>query len=238
MKLSKRLKKIDDMVTGDYDHIWDCCCDHGFLGATLLNRQAAAHIHFVDIVPQLIQNLTAQLQQFYPNPKSAWYTHCLDVTNLPLDHYSGKHLIIIAGIGGDLMTTLISALHEKFTCLSIDFLICPVYQQYAVRKQLNILDLLLLDEALIEENQRFYEVILLSNQASMNGLPTSISTPLKQVSLVGDKIWYANTKQQQTIAQQYLYKTRQHYQRMFVNQPDVIQPIIDNYNAVKIKALF
>ena len=228
------------MVTGDYDHIWDCCCDHGFLGATLLERQAADNIHFVDIVPKLIQNVTIQLQQFYPNPKSTWYTHCLDITNLPLDHYDGKHLIIIAGVGGDLITTFMNALHKKYTLLNIDFLICPVYQQYTVRKELKTLDLLLLDEALIEENQRFYEVILLSNQTPANGSgsATGINTQLKQVSLVGDKICHAYTKQQQTIAQQYLHKTIQHYQRMLLNQPDIIQPIIDLYNDVKIKILF
>lgn len=58
MKLSKRLQQIDHMVKHGYDHIWDCCCDHGFLGASLLEREAAAHIHFVDIVPELINNVT------------------------------------------------------------------------------------------------------------------------------------------------------------------------------------
>ncbi|QSA20815.1 SAM-dependent methyltransferase, partial [Vibrio furnissii] len=38
MKLSKRLQTIEKLVTQHYDHIWDCCCDHGFLGMTLLQR--------------------------------------------------------------------------------------------------------------------------------------------------------------------------------------------------------
>ncbi|HTG55937.1 MAG TPA: SAM-dependent methyltransferase, partial [Niabella sp.] len=49
-----------------YTHIWDCCCDHGLLGAALLSRQAAAHIHFVDIVPELMHELKNKLQRFFP----------------------------------------------------------------------------------------------------------------------------------------------------------------------------
>ncbi|HSC68256.1 MAG TPA: SAM-dependent methyltransferase, partial [Cellvibrio sp.] len=57
LKLGKRLQQIELMVTANYDHIWDCCCDHGLLGAALLARKAAPHIHFVDIVPELMRKL-------------------------------------------------------------------------------------------------------------------------------------------------------------------------------------
>ena len=70
LKLSKRLTHIDHMVTSDYTHIWDCCCDHGFLGASLLSRQAAPNIHFVDIVPELMTKIESKLQQFYLNSLS------------------------------------------------------------------------------------------------------------------------------------------------------------------------
>lgn len=51
------------VMTSEYSHVWDCCCDHGFLGINLLARKAAPYIHFVDIVPELINPLTDQLNQ-------------------------------------------------------------------------------------------------------------------------------------------------------------------------------
>jgi hypothetical protein len=57
LKLGKRLKQIESMVTSDYTHICDCCCDNGLLGAALVSRHAAPHIHFVDVVPELMREL-------------------------------------------------------------------------------------------------------------------------------------------------------------------------------------
>jgi len=49
------------MVTSQYEHIWDCCCDHGLLGYALLSRLNAmnipCNIHFIDIVPPLMAEL-------------------------------------------------------------------------------------------------------------------------------------------------------------------------------------
>ena len=101
LKLSNRLQEIEQMVTTQYNHIWDCCCDHGLLGCALLARQANENIlnniHFVDIVPEIMAQLDNKLHRFYSN--LAWETHCQDVTKLPLAKYDGNQLIIIAGIG-------------------------------------------------------------------------------------------------------------------------------------------
>ncbi len=140
------------MVATTYDHIWDCCCDHGLLGATLLSRQAAPHIHFVDIVPELMRELENKLQHFYPEnsePESntQWQVHCMDVTALPLQKFNGKHLVIIAGVGGDLMAELVKAIFQKNPTLDIDFLLCPVHHQFTLRQQLIQLDFNLKTEA-------------------------------------------------------------------------------------------
>ena len=113
MKLGKRLTQIAAMVEDDYQHIWDCCCDHGLLGATLLKRNSAPNIHFVDIVPTLMAQLEAKLQQFFSDSAHQWQTHCMDVSQLPLEQFQGKHLIIIAGVGGDLMVELVTNIHQR-----------------------------------------------------------------------------------------------------------------------------
>lgn len=209
------------MVTADYTHIWDCCCDHGFLGASLLSRQAAQNIHFVDIVPELITSIESKLQQFYQNSRSNWQTHCLDVAKLMLKQYQGKHLVIIAGIGGDLMIKFINDIIQQHQNLNIDFLLCPVNHQFALRKKLIELKFSLKNEVLVEDNSRIYEVMLVS----------TISDTYKPINPVGHKIWQSNTVQQTRVVEQYLERTLNHYKRVQQGGTENVDYIISAYNS-------
>lgn len=247
MALSRRLQQLDNMVSAEYTHIWDCCCDHGLLGFSLLSRNAASTIHFVDIVPELMAELDSKLQRFYPESglnstnvsqlsvTRSWITHCLDVSELPLNKYQGKHLIIIAGVGGDLMIKFIESIHQSYQGLTIDFLLCPVHHQFSLRSKLIDLDFSLQDEVLVEDNKRFYEIILVS----------SSKDKLKKISPVGDKIWQVlpnskddkqlskNAGKEASIAEKYLAKTLEHYQRIQRgNTSNDVQAIIDAYQLI------
>lgn len=241
MALSHRLQQLDNMVSPGYHHVWDCCCDHGFLGFTLLTRGAANTIHFVDIVPELMAELDGKLQRFYSNAiqnTTRWNTHCIDVTELPLTQYQGKHLIIIAGVGGDLMIKFIEALVKRHKGLALDFLLCPVHHQFSLRNKLIEMAFSLQDEILVEDNKRFYEMLLVS----------TVGNELKKVSPVGDKIWQPlkyrqagkpnnlepsqHSSKEATIAQQYLAKTLNHYYRIQQGKTNDVQYIIDAYNAI------
>ncbi|MFW2367733.1 MAG: tRNA (adenine(22)-N(1))-methyltransferase [Desulforhopalus sp.] len=228
MKLSKRLQQIESMVApGYYSHIWDCCCDHGLLGAALLSRQAAPCIHFVDIAPELMAELKGKLQRFYPNLSSNWKIHCMDVAALPIERYEGKNLIIVAGVGGDLTTDFVNAIFQNHSATSIDFLLCPVYHQFTLRQQLIQLDFNLKNEVLVEENQRFYEILLVSS-------PTNTDDFQSKISPVGELIWKADSPEQLKITVNYLNKTVDHFQRMQQGENAEIQHIIDAYRSVNI----
>ena len=221
LKLSKRLQQIEQMVTADYTHIWDCCCDHGFLGASLLSRQAAQNIHFVDIVPELITSVESKLQQFYQHSPATWQTHCLDVAKLPLQQYQGKHLIIIAGVGGDLMSQFINDIHRKNPQLNIDFLLCPVNQQYTVRQKLIALKFSLKNERLVEDKNRYYEVMLVSSTIDINS----------PISAVGHDIWHSVNVTQARAVKQYLEKTLDHYRRIQQGCTENVDDIINAYRS-------
>jgi len=227
LKLSKRLKQIDSMVISDYTHIWDCCCDHGLLGSALLSRLAAPNIHFVDIVPELITELENKLQRFYPDSPSKWKMHCLDVAVLPIEQYEGRNLVIIAGVGGDLITQFVNAIHQSHSATNIDFMLCPVHHQFTLRQQLIQLDFSLKNEVLVEENQRFYEILLVSS-------PRDKGDKHSNISPVGELIWQANTAEQSKITMNYLNKTLNHFQRMQLSNNADIQHIIDAYHSVNI----
>ena len=212
------------MVKPDYQHIWDCCCDHGFLGAKLLSNQTADNIHFVEIVPELITNIENKLQQFYSHPKSNWKTHCLDVAELTLDDYAGKHLIIIAGVGGDLTSRMVDAIHQTHQHVDIDFLLCPANRQFSLRKKLIALEFSLYDEILIEDKQRFYEILYVSSTAKEN----------LKITAIGEKIWNAVSDSETQVAQDYLNKTLNYYQKVQQGNVSNVEHIINAYQTVKV----
>ncbi|NQZ56747.1 MAG: tRNA (adenine(22)-N(1))-methyltransferase TrmK [Lentisphaeraceae bacterium] len=202
MKLSQRLETIDSMIRKKYDHIWDCCCDHGLSGMTLLKRQAATTIHFVDIVEELMHNLRKKLQSFSTDiaPGTSWEVHCLDTAKLPLT--SGEsHLIIIAGVGGDLLIQFMQSILAAHPQHNLEFILCPVHHNYKVRQELRSMGLGLIDEYLVKENNRFYEIMHVSK------------TSVDPLSCVGSKMWNLSLKDHR----EFLDRTLGHYQRMLKN---------------------
>ena len=249
MKLSQRLKQLDNMTVDGYDHIWDCCCDHGLLGAALLSRSAANCIHFVDIAAPLMAELEARLSQFFPSSsvlspdisnltsnrtlnktsestQPLWRTHCMDVAQLPLAEYSGRHLVIIAGVGGDLMQRIMAQLLKRHPQLPLDFLLCPVHHQYAVRQQLQCLNFSLQEERLLRENGRYYELLRVSSPASPS------YSQGKVIHSVGDDIWQCNTPAQMDVVQTYLTKVLTHYQRIQDGGNTDVTAILQRYRLV------
>lgn len=189
-KLSNRLTVLCQAIASHniYDHIWDCCCDHGYLGQQLLLEQPKSHIHFVDVVPHLIDEVTTRLSgssEKNNQSSSRWSSHCMDAAAITLN--SGQsHLVIIAGVGGDLLIEIVKSIVANHSSLmatgQLSFLLCPVRQLHKVRKGLNTLHLGLVSEQIVKDKQLFYEVIMVSNQSKTS------------VSQVGDSMWNLNNK--------------------------------------------
>ena len=236
-KISKRLQKIDSMVSVHYQSIWDCCCDHGLLGLTLLKRKTADTLHFVDIVPSLIANIEQLLQQHFSSKNYAqhWQVHCLDVAKIPLTAQN-KQLVIIAGVGGELVTSFVEKIITKYqqqysndSISWLEFILCPVHHNYQVRQTLIKHDFMLLDECIVTENKRFYEIIHVKVQ--LTNKPTK-QEYVSSLSPVGDKMWNFALNEHQ----QYLSKTIKHYQRMLLAAPlgeqGKIKTIIEQYSSL------
>ncbi|MEJ6520440.1 tRNA (adenine(22)-N(1))-methyltransferase TrmK [Shewanella bicestrii] len=280
MKISQRLQQINQMVGPGYDHIWDCCCDHGLLGMLLLQRNAAPKVHFVDCVAPLMQQLSLELARFFPqqpisnvqnaieqtateqtaNTQSEWQVHCLDVAALPLAQYGkqAKHLVIIAGVGGELLVELVRSIvaiqqrqcdahsgndssnHDlsQGAC-QLEFILCPVHHHYHVRSALAELGLSLKDEYLLEENQRFYEILHLTQaNASSKTNTCSKITEAVPLSATGSIMWQGLDADKTRQAKRYLDQTIGHYQRIpehrMPNKPQIVaayQHILQQLNC-------
>ncbi|TQV88467.1 tRNA (adenine(22)-N(1))-methyltransferase TrmK [Aliikangiella coralliicola] len=185
MKIGYRLQQLDKMIIRQYDHIWDCCCDHGLLGMLLLKRNAATKVHFVDVVEPLMFELERKLERFFPHDpvNRRWQVHCKDIRQLDLSetaessHNSPSHLVIIAGVGGDKVIEFVDAILSRHPNKNIEFLLCPVHHNYKVREALTLFDMKLNYEKLIRENNRFYELLHVSENGKY------------PISLVGSLMW-------------------------------------------------
>ena len=209
IQLGKRLGAIAKLITQNqaYDHIWDCCCDHGYLGTYLLSyfSKQAKHkvqINFVDQVTHITEQLCDKLKQ---GPFSHYEVHTLDAGRLEFAK-NKDHCIIIAGVTTTgtlkILQTLLS-LHPKQT---IDFILCPTRGQYDLRQYLRKQKAHLLEERHILENGRHYELLYVrvyGNQVQNN---------YKQVSSIGEFWQYDNTEHLK-----YLKNKISHYQREVVD---------------------
>lgn len=193
MRLSKRLRALTEMVEPGYDHIWDTCCDHGYLGYQLMQTQPAL-IHFNDCRAGIMAPLQHQLQRYANTP---YRCHTMDARQLPLGDYDGRQLVIVAGVGGELAGEIITALSGT----DADFLLCPIHHCYALRRRLQTLPFALASERLINENGRFYEALLVGRHYQ------------QPITSVGEAIWQAPE------AHRYYQRLLSHYQKMPPSPP-------------------
>lgn len=214
-----------------YQHIWDCCCDHGFLGMAILKRAIACKVHFVDIVEPLMKELSNSLITL--RSVNSWKVHCLDVALLPLVAEEQvlkseaislqetvlpdkSHLIIIAGVGGERLIELMQGIISKHPTKSLEFILCPVHHNYKVREYLAKQSMGLIKEVLVKENKRFYEVLHVMTESN------------RAVSLVGNEMWDLNDDDHQL----YLKRTIQHYQHKLRDENIDAKKVISLYKAL------
>jgi tRNA (adenine22-N1)-methyltransferase len=142
-----------------YTTIWDCCCDHGYLGTKILNEKLCNKLFMVDQLPHVIQQLEKRLQP-YVNDEVAGRFELLaaDVSQLTFA-VEQKHLIILAGIGGDNLVQITQAIEQKNSHSEIDYIFCPSSKPATLRNYLQCNDFSLLTDISVEEKSRLYEIL-------------------------------------------------------------------------------
>lgn len=216
LKLPIRLNALLEMIQYPYDHIWDCCCDHGYLGRAILTSDRLALVHFLDVVAPIVLKLEQDLISSGVDA-SRWQTHVEDLMHLSLPKTDNKQLLIIAGVGGDLTVELVSAVLRNNPEAKLEFLLSPVRQLNKVRVEMADLGLGLVAERLVKDAGRYYELIHIST-----------SEP-KRISPVGEQMWDLAEADHQ----EYLLQNIQHYQRMKGPQSSVAASALAAYVAIK-----
>ena len=88
------------MLFKPYELVWDCCCDHGLLGMSLLDTAHARKLVFVDVLANQMRKLESSLREDFPLAKYNWHVRCGDVRNIvvPKLILSCSSLLVLAEI--------------------------------------------------------------------------------------------------------------------------------------------
>lgn len=239
-QLGPRLGALYDWVaqaqiTSTYDNLWDCCCDHGYLGIQLLANQLAPQIHFVDQASHLIDALHPRLATY---GLSGYHALGADASELRFAAQQ-SHLIIIAGVGGEHTVDIVRAIVANHPQQSLDFMFCPTTTQFDLREYLAESPFQLLHETLVSEKGREYEVIAVRHTgATITGATitdtTLTGTTITDAPISGRRV--TSTGEHWDLSDpahhRYLSKLITHYRRCTLgSQATEAQRILDCYLA-------
>ena len=218
-KLGVRLSQLDSMVDQQYAMIWDCCCDHGLLGMSLLQRQQAQKLMFVDVLQPQMALLEQQLQQRFQRQSYNWQVICQDLNQVALPAVENQ-LFIIAGVGGNKTIEFIDRLCADMAMVPFDLLLCSVHGNYAVRQALIRQGFSLRQEQILFENKRFYEAIYVTNCGDKH--------PERAITATGSSMWDLHNADHRA----YLDKTLQHYRKKAAANPAEFAGVVQDYERL------
>ena len=170
--IGSRLNAILELVTDvqqkePYPYIWDCCCDHGYLGIKILSHDLCEKLVFVDQLPHIIEHLTDRIAP-YSTGKHELIT--ADAGDLVFDSQN-RHLVILAGVGGECIIEIVSEIESNHPDVQIDYIFCPSSKQSILREYLSSQSMGLLFESIVCEKKRCYEIIYVQGKAEIGSLP-------------------------------------------------------------------
>lgn len=211
-----RLSQLADIIQRPYSTIWDCCCDHGLLGMSLLKDRYADQVIFVDVLENMMTGLAERLDQDFPQDQYRWQVRCDDIKNIEVPNQEAQ-LFIIAGVGPHQSIEFIDSLCASAPDTQFDLLICSVHGSYSVREALINQGYHLKDERIIYDKNRFYEAIYVSK------------TTDKALIATGSQMWnWANP-----VHQDYWHRTVGHYRQKAKNDPVQFQPVVKRYELLR-----
>ena len=179
--LSIRLQSLADYYHGQ-EEVWDIGCDHGLLGLSFQNIETVKEIYLVDPSELVIKDLQLKLiDSHIPVRDILLKLHVLHQTGQSLKLSPFSKCIFIAGMGGkeigEILSHLISQISEKDRIV-----ISPHRKILELRQHLSSMPLGLKEEAVIEENDQFYQIMVLEK-----------CSDLPKTSLYGTDLWHGRT---------------------------------------------
>lgn len=147
--IDKRLQGIAKMVD-KCDAVADIGTDHGLLPCYLVNKKITKKAYACDILEQPLQNAKDNIIKFSLQEK------VIPLLNDGLKNFSFPvDTIIIAGMGGYLISKILYEAQKKYNCLILQ----PNNNSLELRKMLVSLNYKIVDESVLLVKGKYYDVI-------------------------------------------------------------------------------
>lgn len=160
--LSKRLNKVLEYIEID-DKIVDVGCDHGYLAKAAL-RKGVKLVQLVDNKKMPLQRAIQNLCD-YPEQEKIIYTLASGLTQV----HEQINVACICGMGGDLICNIIQDSIDVSSTLD-KLILQPNSKCDHLRKYLNDHSFAILDEEMVFENEKFYQIIVAKKVGFVNKL--------------------------------------------------------------------
>jgi tRNA (adenine22-N1)-methyltransferase len=120
-KLSNRMQAFLEHAI-KHDVLWDVCCDHGYVGIKALESGLFSEVYFVDCIPHIMKRLEQLIQQLNWKISHPYQLYTMSGADIPIDI---EGTLLIAGVGGATIKTILSSLLEKKTLKAKRLLLSP-----------------------------------------------------------------------------------------------------------------
>ncbi|MFQ3230412.1 tRNA (adenine(22)-N(1))-methyltransferase TrmK [Reinekea sp.] len=168
-KLGKRLKHLLAAIPQNSQIVWDLCCDHGALGRAIIESRTETGVVFNDIHPDIMARLSEQLIRLQAKN--------YEIVIAPAETIELKNIenqtVVLAGVGDEQCITIMQALSQQKYATNCRFIISPTTKVALVRRYLIDAGYFLLEESVVTENKRTYEVLTVSTSARFGGTKMS-----------------------------------------------------------------
>lgn len=151
MKISKRIQKIIEYIDVE-DKVADIGCDHGYLGLGCLEK-GIKFLQNIDNKKGPLETAMKNLSDYKMND-NVIYTLCDGLDGLD----SRIDTIVISGMGGDLITQIISRNLEK--ALNLKKIIIVAHSKLFLLRSELTKNFDIVDETIISEKNKIYEIII------------------------------------------------------------------------------
>lgn len=148
-----RLKKIASFIDND-DIVADIGCDHGYLLKIAFDNKNIAYAYAIDNK----NGPLSQAKKTLNNYKNVKFILSDGLTNVSSDDIDNINTVVIAGMGGLLINKIINDSLSSFKKMK-KIILSPHNNIYEVRKNMNELGFKIKDEAIICDENCFYEII-------------------------------------------------------------------------------
>lgn len=169
-KLSLRLQHLMQWsLIKKYDYIYDVCCDHAHLAINLASNTNSI-VHAIDISKEVISKLAQYLGELKPDNL---IVECQGGESVD---YQENSLIIIAGVGAHTTIKILDHI-QSLDLNEVEIILCCHQNTDILRDYLLKTSFKLLNEDLIVDNQKYYELMHIADHGKMD------------IDMIGSLMW-------------------------------------------------